>query len=41
MRTDGFEEQNHVGIERMIDDLEWNGELGFGVSSFPSLLFSP
>ncbi|GAA5899241.1 S10 family peptidase [Sporobolomyces salmoneus] len=21
---------NHVGIEKMIDDLEWNGELGFG-----------
>ncbi|GAA5961249.1 hypothetical protein JCM3765_002884 [Sporobolomyces pararoseus] len=21
---------NHLGIERMIDDLEWNGELGFG-----------
>lgn len=21
-----------MGIERMIDDLEWNGQLGFGVS---------
>ncbi|GAA6061343.1 hypothetical protein JCM10212_004824 [Sporobolomyces blumeae] len=26
---------NHVGIERMIDDLEWNGEVGFGNSTKP------
>ena len=28
--------QNHVGIERMIENLSWNGEMGFGVSSAPS-----
>lgn len=26
---------NHIGVERMIDDLEWAGQKGWGVSTLP------